>query len=45
MAKHTTHKAGMTGKMRTKAHKAARAAKHSAPPLDLERLQRELSRG
>lgn len=44
MAKHTTHKAGLTGKVQTKARKAARAAKHSSPPLDTAALQRELAR-
>lgn len=46
MARHTTRKAGISGKHTTQARKAARAIKHGAGtrPFDAARLQKELAR-
>ena len=46
MAKHTTRKAGISGKHTTQARKAARAIKRGAGarPFDAARLERELAR-
>ena len=46
MSRHTTRKAGISGKHTTKARKAARAIKRGAGarPFDAARLERELTR-
>ena len=44
MAKHKTHKATMSGKVRTRARQQARADKYRTTPFDAARLERELSR-
>lgn len=44
MAKHVTAKNTPKGRHITATRKQARAAKHWSPPLDIERLQKELAR-